>query len=39
VTIDADYSFGSLPLVVAPLLAWFLRSRSGASLASTPALQ
>jgi hypothetical protein len=39
VTIDADYSLGSLPLVLAPLVAWFLRTRSGASLASTPARQ
>jgi hypothetical protein len=27
VTITADYSVGSLPLVLAPLIAWFLRSR------------
>jgi hypothetical protein len=39
VTIDADYSLGSLPLVIAPLIAWFLRMRSGSSLASTPARQ
>jgi hypothetical protein len=31
VTIDADYSLGSLPLLLAPLIAWLLRSRSGAS--------
>jgi hypothetical protein len=39
VTIDADYSLGSLPLVIAPLIAWVLRSRPGASLALTPARQ
>ena len=27
VTISADYSVGSLPLILAPLIAWFLRSR------------
>jgi hypothetical protein len=29
VTIDADYSLGSLPLVLAPVVAWLLRARSG----------
>ena len=28
-TIGADYSLGSLPLVLAPIVAWLLRSRSG----------
>ncbi len=28
-TIDADYSVGSLPLVLAPVVAWLLRTRSG----------
>jgi hypothetical protein len=28
VTIDADYSLGSLPLVLAPVVAWLLRARS-----------
>ena len=27
-TIDADYSVGSLPLVLAPVIAWLLRTRS-----------
>ena len=26
-TIPADYSVGSLPLILGPLIAWFLRSR------------
>ena len=28
VTIDADYSVGSLPLILAPVVAWLLRPRS-----------
>jgi hypothetical protein len=35
VTIDADYSLGSLPLIVAPLIAWLLRARPNASATPT----